>query len=551
MRLTKACLLLFGAILAFAAAPRLPAAETAPAFRVLVFSKTTGYRHASITNGIAAIQQLGAQNNFSVDATEEASAFTSANLARYQAVVLLSVTGEVLDTGQKAAFRDYILGGGGLAAIHGAAFGPSACEDKWSWYGEVFCCAFKNHSAIVPATVNVEDGSSPSMTGVPARWQRSDEWYNFTGTPRACAHVLATVDESTYSGGTMGADHPISWCRRVGNGRMWYTAMGHNPEAFSEPLFLQHILGGILTAAAQAPADFAPNSTMLWRQTDGTVSLLRNGQPIWRFNFGTNESKPFFNPVALPGGPSLTWNSPSDHRWHHALWFSWKYINGLNYWEEDPKTGRSEGVTAWRQPRIETWSDYSAHIVMELDYHPPGASSVMTEHRVIDVSRPEKDGSYHLDWELTFTAADKDVLLDRTPIPGDPGGQAWGGYAGLSVRFPREMQDIQTWTSQGPIAFTKGTYRGNALAMDYSGVIEKLEAGIAILDHPANLNSPSPWYAIYNSNMSYFSPAVICYHPYSLKADQSLSLRYRVVVHPGRWTPEQLRAAEDRYAARQ
>jgi hypothetical protein len=112
------------------------------------------------------------------------------------------------------------------------------------------------------------------------------------------------------------------------------------------------------------------------------------------------------------------------------------------------------------------------------------------------------------------------------------------------------MQDVQTWTSQGPIAYTNGTYRGSALAMDYSGVIEKVAAGIAILDHPANINSPSPWYAIYNSNMSYFSPAVICYHPYSLRADQSLSLHYRVVVHPGRWTPEQLRAAEDRYAAR-
>jgi type 1 glutamine amidotransferase len=548
MKLTKVFLSLMS-VLVLAAATNLPAADT-PAFRVLVFSKTTGYRHASITNGLAAIQRLGAQHNFAVDATEDSSSFSSANLARYQAVVFLSVTGEVLDSAQKAAFRDYIMGGGGLAAIHGAAFGPSACEDKWSWYGDAFCCAFKNHSAVVPAAVNVQDRSNPSVAELPLRWQRDDEWYNFTGTPRGCAHVLATVDETTYSGGTMGADHPISWCRRVGNGRLWYTAMGHNPEAFDEPIFRQHILGGILTAAGQAPADFTPNSTRAWRQTESMVSLLQDGQPIWQFNFGTNESKPYFHPVALPGGPTLTWSSPPDHRWHHALWFSWKYINGLNYWEEDPKSGVAEGVTAWQPPRIQTWTDYSARIEMDLDYHPPGVSSLMTEHRVIDVSPPEKDGSYHMDWALTFTAGDKDVLLDRTPIPGDPGGQAWGGYAGLSVRFPHEMQDIQAWTSQGPITFTNGTYRGTAAAMDYTGVLEKQNVGIAILDHPANINSPSPWYAIYNSNMSYFSPAVICYHAQLLKAGQSLSLHYRVVAHPGRWTPEQLRAAVEHYTAR-
>jgi len=235
-------------------------AQTTDSFSVLVFSKTTGYRHASITNGIAAVRALGAQHGFKVEATEDSGAFSTTNLARYQAVVFLSVTGEVLNPAEKDAVRNYLLGGGGLAAIHGAVFGPQACEEKWQWYGELFCCAFTNHSAVLPATVVIEDPSNPSTAGLPAGWKRVDEWYNFTGTPRGCARVLARVDESSYTGGKMGRDHPVAWCRRLGQGRMWYTALGHTESSFTEPLFRRHILGGILTAAGRAPVDFAPNA---------------------------------------------------------------------------------------------------------------------------------------------------------------------------------------------------------------------------------------------------------------------------------------------------
>lgn len=237
----------------------MPSSLRAENDRVMVFSKTLGYRHASITNGIEAIRSLGATNGFAVDATEDSSAFTSTNLARYQAVVFLSATGDILNQDQEEAFRQYVANGGGFAAIHGAIFGPLACEDKWDWYGGLFCCAFINHSAIVPGTVIIEDSNHPSTAGIPTRWKRTEEWYNFTGTPRGCARVLATVDESTYQGGGMGNDHPIVWCRRVGKGRMWYTAMGHTESSFSEPEFLRHILGGIQAVSGSVPADDTPN----------------------------------------------------------------------------------------------------------------------------------------------------------------------------------------------------------------------------------------------------------------------------------------------------
>lgn len=227
--------------------------------RVLVFSKTLGYRHASITNGVAAIRELGTKHRFAVEATEDSAAFTQTNLARFQVVIFLSVTGNVLDSGQKAAFKEYLLGGGGFVAIHGAIFGPNACEDQWTWYGEMFGCSFTNHSAVVAAIVRIEDRQHPSTRALPLAWLRTDEWYNYTGRPRGCARVLATVDESTYSGGSNGLDHPITWCRKIGKGRMWYTAMGHTESSFSERLFLEHILGGIRVAAGWVEGDFAPN----------------------------------------------------------------------------------------------------------------------------------------------------------------------------------------------------------------------------------------------------------------------------------------------------
>lgn len=233
------------------------AGDSAP--RVLVFSKTLGFRHGSIANGIAAIRDLGAKNGFTVEATEDAGAFTSANLGSFQAVVFLSVTGDVLNPEQERAFQDYIEGGGGFVGIHGALFGPLACEDQWTWYGEMFCCAFANHSKVLPAVVKIEDAAHSANAGLPARWERSDEWYNFAGTPRGRARILATVEESTYAGGKMGADHPIAWCRRVGKGRMWFTAMGHTPQSFAEPLFQQHLLNGIRLAAGWTTGEFTPN----------------------------------------------------------------------------------------------------------------------------------------------------------------------------------------------------------------------------------------------------------------------------------------------------
>jgi type 1 glutamine amidotransferase len=228
-------------------------------FNALVFSKTLMFRHASITNGIVAIKKLGGENHFHVDATEDASWFTPANLAKYKVVIFLSTSGDILNDEQQAAFRDYLERGGGLVGIHAAVAGDVATEGGWPWYGEALCARFTNHSAIVEATIDIEDLQNPSTAGLPKRWVRTDEWYNFIESPRGKVHVLASLDETTYTGGTMGGDHPVAWCKKIGQGRVWYTALGHTEASFTEPSFLQHLHGGIQLAAGVKPANFSPS----------------------------------------------------------------------------------------------------------------------------------------------------------------------------------------------------------------------------------------------------------------------------------------------------
>jgi type 1 glutamine amidotransferase len=226
--------------------------------QVLVFSKTLGFRHSSIPFGIDAIRRLGADHGFEVTATEDASQFTGDNLVRFDAVVWLSTTGDILDPAQQQAFEEYVAGGGGYVGVHSAA----DTEYEWGWYAGLVGALFADHPAIQPATVIVEDRSSVATAHLGERWSRADEWYNFRSNPRGGVRVLLSIDESTYTGGTMG-DHPITWCHDVGAGRAFYTALGHTDESYSDASFLAMLLGGIQIAAGMAPADCSARSAGL------------------------------------------------------------------------------------------------------------------------------------------------------------------------------------------------------------------------------------------------------------------------------------------------
>ena len=207
---------------------------------VLIFSKTNGYRHQSIPVGIAAIKKLGEANKFTVDATEDSLAFTDANLSKYTAVIFLSPTMNVLGDAEQKAFENYIHKGGGFVGIHAA----TDCEYDWPWYVKMVGASFLSHPQQQVAKIIVKDKNDLSTKHLPAVWERKDEWYNFKNM-NPDVHVLLAIDESSYTGGKNGDNHPMAWCHKYDGGRAFYTELGHTDESFSDPLYLQHLLGGI------------------------------------------------------------------------------------------------------------------------------------------------------------------------------------------------------------------------------------------------------------------------------------------------------------------
>jgi type 1 glutamine amidotransferase len=225
----------------------------AAAFDVLLFTRAEGFRHDSIADGERAVRELGAANDFSVTVRDG----SLPRLARFEAVVFLSTTGNVLDSAGQAALARYVRRGGGWAGVHAAA----DAEYGWPFYARLLAGGlFRAHPPTQRATIVVEDRRHRSTRHLRSRWTRTDEWYGFRANPRAGARVLLRLDEASYAPGdsAMGADHPIAWCRALGRGRSWYTALGHTRQSYGERAFRRHLLGGILTAAGRAPADCRP-----------------------------------------------------------------------------------------------------------------------------------------------------------------------------------------------------------------------------------------------------------------------------------------------------
>jgi type 1 glutamine amidotransferase len=209
--------------------------------RLLVYTRTTDYRHDSIPAAVAAVRALG---DFTVDATEDPAALEEP-LDRYAAVVFLSTSGEVLTPAGRARLAAHVEAGGGFAGVHAAA----CTEYDWPYYGELLGARFARHPALQPGRVLVEDPGHPATRHLPAVWEFTDEWYDFRANPRPGVRVLLRADESSYDGGGMGEDHPLAWCRGQGDGRVFYTALGHSVEAYEDPDFLAHLRGGIRWAA--------------------------------------------------------------------------------------------------------------------------------------------------------------------------------------------------------------------------------------------------------------------------------------------------------------
>ena len=208
--------------------------------KLLIFTKTAGYHHKSISSGIVALEKLGLENDLEITVTNDAKQFTDENLIAYQAVVFLNTTGDVLNTTQEGAFERYIQSGKGFVGVHAA----TDTEYDWPWYGALVGAYFKNHPATQKATFSVQKNNHWATKHMPVTFEHTDEFYNFKSISPT-VEVLLTIDESSYEGGQNPDFHPMSWYHEFDGGRAFYTAMGHTNETYDNPLFLQHLWSGI------------------------------------------------------------------------------------------------------------------------------------------------------------------------------------------------------------------------------------------------------------------------------------------------------------------
>jgi type 1 glutamine amidotransferase len=208
--------------------------------RVLIFTKTNGFRHQSIEKGREVLTELMLTRNIQVDSTENADLFTIKNLKKYDALIFLNTTGDLFNETQQQALIKYIQDGGGYVGIHAS----TDAEYDWPWYGQMAGGYFKSHPKQQEAVVRVIDKNHPSTRMLPDEWKRFDEWYNFKDV-NPDIKVLAKLDETSYEGGEMNNNHPIVWYHEFEGGRVFYTGFGHTDQTFEDPLFQEHVMGGI------------------------------------------------------------------------------------------------------------------------------------------------------------------------------------------------------------------------------------------------------------------------------------------------------------------
>lgn len=242
--------------------------------KILVFSKTTAFRHGSIAAGQQAIIKLGQENGFDVDTTENSDYFTEDSLKNYSAVIFLNTTGNMLNGAQETDFERYIQAGGGFVGVHSAADG----EYDWGWYNRLIGGYFESHPAQQDAKLDVVDQSFSATKHLPKEWKRKDEWYNYKKIDSSIK-VLIKLDEKSYTGGKNGDNHPIVWFHDFDGGRSFYCGLGHTDESYKEDNFLKLLLGGIQYAIGDnKKLDYAKAKTDRTPEEDRfTKTILTQG----------------------------------------------------------------------------------------------------------------------------------------------------------------------------------------------------------------------------------------------------------------------------------
>lgn len=496
---------------------------------------------------------------FSISVTEKPDTLTYNELIKYD--VLVSNWNSWPDNDFRMTkewekdFLRYVKGGGGVLFIHAGA----SSFYSWNEYHQMGIGRWgkeTNHGIPTKGKVHGFDQSHPITKGftdffiVDEIWEKTDIY--------PCIKALAYVEATDEKDGHL-IKEPALFVNHIGKGRTFFTIIGHN-----ERTLLNSGLQALLLRSAQwcsgkevtieLPPELVRHESRIsdqfnWNETDTSLAFRNHSDIIWQLNYNNRFGKIYFHPLAVKNS-SLTCVAPPDHPWHLGLWFSWKYINGVNYWEylddfKSEETGyKSTGITNLQEIEILRNDDFSADIRMELLYRLSDSIGILSEKRNILIAVPFKNGSYFIDYESVFNPLVEEVVLDRTPIEGEPEGVSWGGYAGLSIRFN------QDYTSPVIILPSESeNYRkDNWLYMGFNTLTGE-KAGICIMQNPNFTTRTTRWYVINDPEIPfyYFSPAVLYDGRIILKKGETLHLRYRILIMPGTTGKDELQTKYEEY----
>jgi len=497
--------------------------------KILIFSGANNHDWKSTTPALKKIYEQS--GHFIVDVTNDPGSYTADKLAPYDAIVSnwTNYPGKERVWGKdtEEAFLDFIENGKGFVLFHAA----SACFYDWPDYQRLIGATWgkgTGHGSYHKFDVTITDKKHPITEGMKDFVITDELWHRMKIQP--VINVLCTAFSAKDKGGT-GKQEPVALWTQFGRGRCFYNVLGHDARSMQNENWKLLMLRGTQWAAT-GKATIVPveKPSYQWQQDETSLALFNRGKVVWKLTHNKKEGKPYFHPLALTDGSVLTWLRPGDHKWHRALWFSWKKINQINYWEEN-KQGISQGTSELVDVKVKPQKDFSARIEITMSYHPPGKEEILAEKRFIKVTAPDKKGIYKIDWLSVFTAGKEKVVLDRTPIQGEPSGSKWGGYAGLSLRLAQSMRQSQQVLNSNGLTNAQ-THGQKAHWLDMTGKSESGRiGGITVIDHTQNLRHPSPWYVA--QGMPYFGAALLFDKPLILPAGDSLCLRYRIIVHPG------------------
>ena len=541
----------------FAATSKASSSSKNDLIKVLIFSGKNNHEWQKTTPMLVRI--FRESKRFAITVSENPDTITYSTLKKFQLVISNWNTwpdNKIRMSSQwERDFLRYVNEGGGVLSLHA---GASSFYD-WEPYHRIGIGRWGKETKHGPRTkgrVYNLDQSHPITKGMGSFYIMDEIWENTDIYPGSKA--IGSLSAKDEKDGHL-IDVSAVFVSQTGKGKCFFTTLGHDERALLnsglQTLLLragQWCAGKEVTIGIAGDLKISGKMTkdqLSWCKTDTTLSLKHHADIIWQFNSKNRFGKPYFHPLTM-NQSDLTCVSPPDHPWHLGLWFSWKFINGINYWEyqknfSSTETGfKSDGITAIENEKFSTNSDFSADIRLNLVYHPIDGTEVMSEERLFHISKPSPDGSYYIDEEHLFTALSDSVLLDRTPIIGEPGGQSWGGYSGLSVRFNQSFTSSEIISPDDSASRRKSPW----IYMGFNTLTGK-KAGMLIINQPGFTLKSSSWYVINDPQVPfyYYSPAVIFEKNILLKKGESLRLKYRVWMLGGEVSKEQLQQKYKQY----